>query len=286
MSNSVILIVANDDYLPHAKSLMAGCIRQGSWKGDFCLLCPDACNTSSIEGRGIDVFRAPELKWTNKIKFRIFSSYFRKWKRLLYLDCDILIQGNLNDLCTDLLTKFPSILCDGSHNGTILNDWIHFDPNSSKENNAHPEIYKKLRERFPHIDERILTSDVMYFSPSSISDTVVDNLFAIQEEFVTINPGNYDQQVMNLLLYGQMLPITKDYCTWWAFDDPGNRIPHDVNGWTGNEKPVISHYWGMYAPWIVKTPDAGAYFNHRLGRVCHELYAENLAAFDNVFPLF
>ena len=40
MADSVIVILADDSYLPHAKSLMVNCVRQGNWKGDFCLMLP------------------------------------------------------------------------------------------------------------------------------------------------------------------------------------------------------------------------------------------------------
>jgi len=40
-----------------------------------------------------------------------------------------------------------------------------------------------------------------------------------------------------------------------------------------------------FATWLEKAQDAGAYFNQRLGRVCRELYMENLAAFEVEFPI-
>jgi len=284
MKDSAILIIASDNYLPHAKALMVNCVRQGKWADDFCLMCPSGCDTSCIEGRGIEIVRAPESHWSNIIKCRIFDSQFRRWQRLLYLDCDILIQGNLNDTCAELAKRFPAILCDGPQLSSILDDWVHFDELGGTGRDSHPEVYERLRERFPHIDSQILTADAMFFDPATIPDSTVDDLFAIQAEFVEANPGGYDQQVINLLLYDRLRPMTKDHCCWWAFDDPGNRVPNKERGWRGDEEPTILHYWNMYAPWLEKTPDAGAYFNHRLNRVCHELYQENLAAFKEVFP--
>ncbi len=285
MSDSVITVVTDDNYLPHAKALVVACVKQGAWEKDFCLLCNSGCNTSSVQGRGIEIFRAPEIQWTNAIKFRLFSPGFRKWKTVLYLDCDILIQGSLNETCAALSKKLPNILCDGPQGSSILDDWVHFDKLSGGDPKTKPEIYAKLRERFPHIDKPVLTSDALFFDPSTIPEDTTGKLFAIQEEFKEINPRSYDQQVMDLLLYDRMESMTKDHCTWFAFDDPGNRVVSVEKGWRGDEAPSILHYWGAYAPWIIKTPDAGAYFNHRLGRVCHELYAENLAAFEKTFPL-
>ena len=43
-----------------------------------------------------------------------------------------------------------------------------------------------------------------------------------------------------------------------------------------------------YLDWIYIDADhmhAGAYFNHRIGKPCREIWIENLAAFDETFPL-
>jgi len=285
MADSVIAIVANDAYLPQVKSLMVNCVRQGSWKGDFCLVSAEDCDPSDMENRGIHIMRALDARWTMFTKFHIFSDYFRQWERVLCLDCDILIQGDLNDACDGMGKQLPALLFDGSSDGSILHNWQHFDALHGPGPDAHPELYEKMRKQFPHIDERILTADVIFFDPTSVPAGTVEALQSTGEEFIEANVGHTDQPVYSLVLYDRMAPITKDFCTWWAFDDPGNRVPCEVRGWRGDEEPVILHYWNMYAPWLDKTPDAGAYFNHRLGRVCHEIYEENLAAFENTFPV-
>lgn len=284
--SSTILIVTDDNFLPHAKSLMVNCVRQGSWQGDLCLMCPQNCDVSSLQGRGILIRKCPESRWTNAVKFRIFDPWFKQWSRLLYLDCDVIVQRDLNDACEAMSIRFPKILCDSSHTAhvTIRKDWEHFDALSGTGPEAHPEVYERLKAQFPFIDEGILASSVMFFDPSTVPPGTVEQLNSVQESYKEANPGSYDQQVINLVLHDQLAPMEKDYCSWWAFDDVGSRVASTARGWRGDEFPVIIHYWNMYAPWKVKTPDAGAYANERLGRVCHELYAENLAKFEETFP--
>jgi len=288
MSDSVIVMVANDAYLPQAKSLMVACRRQGNWRGDFCLLTVGNA-IYDLENRSIHVLRAADPEWTMLSKFHIFSDYFKKWKRVLCLDCDILIQGDLHDTFNGLAKQLPAILFDGAHSfsktETILHNWEHFDALHGEGPEAHPHLYEKMREQFPHITEVCFGADVIFFAPETIPAGTVERLQAVAEEYKEANEGNADQPVYNLVLYDKMAPIGKDFCTWFAFDEPCNRVPCPARGWRGDEAPAIIHYWGMYAPWLVKTPDAGAYSNSRLGRVCHELYAENLAAFDEVFSL-
>ncbi len=287
MTDSVIVVVANKLYLPHAKSLMAGCIRQGDWKGDFCLVCPSECNPFTANEKGIHIFRPPGSDWSHQVKFHLFSPYFQRWRHVLYLDCDVLIQGNLNGLVQALSKKPPGIYFDSCHRRdvTLRQDWEHFDDMYGSGADSHPELYDQLRAEFPHFDKPGFSSDVMFISPEAVASDTVEKLQDIADRYLKANPKRMDQQVANLLLFNQLKPLTKDYCTWFAFDDPGNRVLCPERGWRGDEEPVILHYWDMYAPWRVKTPDAGAYLNHRLNRVCHELYAENLAAFDSVFPV-
>ncbi len=284
MSESAIVVVGTEAYIPHAQSLMANCVKQGNWAGDFCFLCAQDCDTSKLEGRGIHVFQCEEKSWSNAVKFHLFSPYFRKWERLLYLDCDILIQGDLNEACNELEDRFPLILCDGPQQSTVLDDWIHFAELTGDGPEKHPEVFAELTKRFPHIHQQIHTSDAMCFCPDTIPETTTQELLDVQAEFQAINPRSYDQQVFNLLLYDRMGFMGKDHCTWFPFDEPSNRVVSEPRGWDGTEEPEILHYWSAHAPWIEKTPDAGGYFNYRLDKPSYDVYQENLAAFETVFP--
>lgn len=285
MSDSVIIIVANDSYRSQVKSLMTNCVRQGAWRGDFCLVSAQDCDPSDMENRGIAVMRAPDDEWTMQTKFHIFSDYFKKWKRVLCLDCDVLIQGDLNDAFDGMAKKLPAILFDGPEDGSILHNWEHFDSLHGAGPDAHPELYKKMQARFPHIDKPILTAGAIFFAPETIPAGTVEALQAVAEEFKVANAGHTDQPVYNLVLYDKMAPMGKDFCTWFAFDYPENRVPCPARGWRGDEEPVILHYWDMYSPWLEKMPGAGGHFNHRLNRVCHEIYLENLNLFEDTFPV-
>ncbi len=286
MANKVILLTVNESYLDHAKSLMVNCVRQGAWQEDFCLLCPTKTDVTSIANRGIALRVLEEpLSSIGCVKFRMFDPWFRQWEQLLYLDCDTLVQGDLNKAFNELAKRLPTVLMDDAHDVTVRQDWVHFDALAGAGEAAHPELYKRLKEKFPFFDEVGYSSDAVFFAPDTIPHCTVAQLDAVQQEFQEANVGGHDQQVMNLILWDQLDGLGKDFCTWWAFDDPGNRVPSKHWGWRGDEVPVWVHYWGAFAPWLIKTPDAGAYNNERLGRVCHELYAENLSLFEKTFPL-
>lgn len=279
MSESVLVLVANEAYLPHAKALFANAVRQGAWRGDCALLCPGNTDTSSIEGRGIEIIKAPEPNWTMLIKFRVFGPEFRRWKRLLYLDCDILIQNDLNRACDEMAKRFPAILCDSSHTvegQTVLLNWQYFHKNFGGNVERDQPLFDALLAKYPWIAEKpIYCTCAICFAPATIPDGTVERLFALNDEFKSLNPGGMDQAPFVTCLYDQIAGMGKDHCSWFAFDEPGNRT---------EAFPAIIHYWSWFAPWIVKHEGAGGHFNTRLGRVAHELYAENLAAFENEFP--
>jgi hypothetical protein len=221
-------------------------------------------------------------------KLELLSPYFRRWQRVLYMDCDCLVQNDLNRACDEMATRFPSILCDSSHATagiTVLANWQYFHKTYGGDVGSEQPLYQKLLARYPGISEQlILCTSAICFAPESIPDGTDDLLFSVVAEFERLNPGHIDQPVFATVLYDKMAGMGKDYCSWFAFDEPGNRVSNPAIGVRGDEFPAIIHYWGMYAPWLVKQEGAGGHFNTRLGRVCHELYAENLAAFETVFP--
>jgi len=283
MNDSVLVVVASGGaYLQHGKALAVNCKLQGNWKGDFAWICNPEDDMSSIESRGFDVLRFPEKRCA--MKFRLFDPYFKKWNRLIFFDCDSLVQGDLNVACDRLSARFPAILCDGSQDNSILSDWEHFDRLGGTGPDSHPEVYERLKAKWPSVTQPLFGSNAFCFDPRSIPHGTLESILSVQEEFKEANPGGYDQQVTSLVLYDQLERAGKDFFIWWAFDVPHNRVPSESRGWRGDEFPVAVHYWSCFAPWLEKPDDNASRVNERLGRVCRDLYLENLAAFNTMFP--
>lgn len=280
MSENVIIIVADDNYLPHAKSLMVNCRRQGGWQGDFCIVMPQDADATQIESRGIRIYRVPDKGFM--AKFWIFSDFFRKWSNAIYLDCDILIQGALSRLLDALRHRRKPIIA-ALEDGPALLGWKHWD----KKTEEHKALYEELDKLFPHIHERMMNTAVLLFQPEEIPADTVKTLGDLQGQYAAANPvdeGGTDQQIIHLLLYPLVQEVPDKLFCFWGSDEPQSRVESHFRRWIGNEEPVLLHYCRWYAPWIVKTPDQEAYKILRLDRVCHELYAENLTAFEQEFP--
>ena len=289
MSDSVLLLVASESHLDHAKALFVGAKRTGCWQGDFCLLYPRNTNTESIDGRGIFTACSRFDDWTNRIKHEIFWTEFQRWQRLLYIDLDVLIQRDLNEAVAETFQP-GKILMEGSQalegglGTTILQDWEHFAGISGVDEPTRAAGIARLRERHPHVDRPLFASSVMLFNPADVPDDTVEALLEADAEFADLNPRGYDQQAMNLVLYKRMGALQKSFATWQPYDLPGHRVASEARGWRGDEFPAIVHTWGARAPWIVKEPTDGDYFNERLGKSCRDVYSENLAAFEMEFP--
>ena len=300
MSNRVITFVADHNYLDHAKAFMVNCRRQGNWRGDFCAISPGSCHYADLEDRRIHVLHIPDKNWDFMVKFHAFTPFFHRWEQALCIDLDVLVQADLNVVFDQLADRLPAILCD-QEDGTTLGCLHNWD----KEVDQHADSYAKLEARFPHVNSRVFNAAFIFYAPASIREDTRDRLIALDAEFREINPSRADQMLLNLLLYDRMEYVGKDAVCFFGHDHPGGRVPSESRGWTGDEVPAVLHYSRWYAPWIIKQawesewgmtpeqlndaengipPEMGGYRNQRLCRVCHELYAENLAAFDEEFP--
>lgn len=296
MSENVITFVANGPYLNHARAFMVNARREGGYLGDFCLITPSDTPEIDFEQRGIHVFRAPVQGWNYLMKFWAFDPYFRRWKRALAIDLDVIVQGPLEPLFETLGARLPKIQAD-LEDGTTINGLRYWDPKAAE----HEAVFQEIERRFPWVKERMFNAAFLFYEPAAMEDDTVERLHALAAEFTVINPAAADQMVMNLLLWNRMELAGKDAICFFGHDWPKNRVASDFRKWRGDEAPAILHYCGSMAPWIVKeqptgaalqglldlglTPETGGYQCHRLGRVCHELYQTNLAVFETEFPI-
>lgn len=155
-------------------------------------------------------------------------------------------------------------------------------------------IYHRIAQRFPHVvKDRMWNTSMMCWEPASIPDDTVDRLRDLQAEFGECNRperGGTDQQMIDLLLHDRFRLMPRKLFVYWGLDcqpdeRQNSRVASESRGWDGTEVPVVIHMARWYANWLVKAPNADAYFNDRLGVVNHEFYQRNLADFDAVFPI-
>ncbi len=231
-------------------------------------------------------------------KFNIFHPGLREWRQAFFIDADVIVQRPMQPLF-DQLTAWPreadTVRFGVYHRKRIISSreevpvfmgWQVWD----KEWKQHTEIYERMAKYFPHIltADKMWSTALLIFEPDSIPNDTIEKLRVLQDEFCACNDpekGGTDEQIIDLLLHNHMAQVGEKGWCFWGLDEENARVPSIARGWRGGEVPIALHYGRWYAPWVVKKPDMDAYALPRLDRVCHEFYAENLAKFDEVFPI-
>ncbi len=279
MLSAVLTLVADEAYIPHAKSVMVNAARQGRWKGDYCLVLPAEVDADYFRRRGIYVLVDDEPRHFRKLA--LFDQFFNqqyttewdtpeyKWEIVLYLDADVLIQAPLEPLLHEVGW------------GTILADREMFSLRHAFTNWAvdqelsSPESQQLLKWVWENSEPgwKQYNTGIMLYHPRTLPLDAREQLRYMREKLAPINThvvNGTDQPIINLAFYDMFERVRGDLFCYYR------------SAW---EKTIAVHYCSGYAPWIDKTPKMAAYFNNKLGRPCHDIYLENLAAFEETFPV-
>jgi lipopolysaccharide biosynthesis glycosyltransferase len=206
----------------------------------------------------------------------VFDEYFKQWEQALFLDCDIVVQDDLERLFRLLETDETKIWMDTEDGSTMETFWR----DTNKEQNK--DVYELMREKYPHVDKQTFNSSVMLFKPEYIDSGVPQTLIEIQEEVKRVNsPENLgtDQQIINLLLWNQSRKIPNKLVCFWGLAEPQNDVDSEWRLCKKGDIPVAIHLSRWYSQWIKKTPDADAYLNRKLNIPNYDLYHQNLLKF-------
>ena len=274
----VVVLAADEKYLPHVKSVLVNCRRQGEWKSDCCLILPPDVDTEYFTSRGIYVLTDPAPTYFRK--YALFDQYFNqqymnprgnpeyKWDRVLYLDADVLVQNPLASLMHEV--GWGTILADREL-WTLHHAFTHWATTSQNTPEA-TKAFDWLWENYSS-EWRQYNTGVMLYHPRTLPTDARKQLTAMHERIAPINTHvgkGTDQPVINLMFYKLFERVRSDLFCYYR------------SAW---EKTIVIHYCSGLAPWIDKRPGMAAHFNHTLGRPCHDVYLENLAAFEETFPV-
>lgn len=278
MNSQVIIIVADNNYINQAKSLMANCRLQGQYKGDFAIICPVNTEAAAeFKSYGIDVLETNQKGFLQK--FEVFNEYFKKWDKALYMDCDILVQDNLQRLF-DLLNTHDMWM--DTEDGKIID---MFWRDEEKHKNQH--IYDWLKENYPHTyTNQTFNSAFILFNTCSIDSSITQKLIELQQVIHSINdPAKLgtDQQPINILIWHLAKKIPNKLVCFWGLAEPQNDVDSEWRQFKKGDIPVAIHYTRWYCQWINKTPDMDAYLLRHLNIPCYELYQDNLSKFDTLW---
>ncbi len=197
MASSVLVTLADENYLEAARQLFACVHFDAGWDGDLLLLAHDVpeAKTAPFRERGILVH--PVATWHRArpslyhppavlSKFELFTPFFRAWKNVLYLDGDMMFWASLGRLAH----------VRGLHAVSDRTDlaWQFRREGPARAREDLGRRYRLHREAF--------NTGLLAFPTDLIRDDTRDTLRALYDRYEGLH-ANADQGVVNLHFAGR-----------------------------------------------------------------------------------
>jgi hypothetical protein len=208
--SDVLVTVADKAHLRAAKQLFSSVYHNSGWKGSYCLVTDEG---ESIEHewfrcRGAQVVQLPlpiaGEDWFERgfepwngpasaLKLHLFGPYFRSFRRVVYLDSDIIVRGSLDGLLR-------------THRFVAAPDTTHSIAFCFRYQTRH----LKDQNRVYDLSGRSFNSGVFAFTPETLSRDAFDELVSLHNRHKEYNLST-DQGVLNLYFYGVWKRLHKRY---------------------------------------------------------------------------
>ncbi|HLD10577.1 MAG TPA: glycosyltransferase [Candidatus Nanoarchaeia archaeon] len=233
MKKSVLVTLADKNYINQAKQLFSSVYFNSGWQGDYLLLSHDIPEKDLkwFRKKGIIVKKVKPLiykkfnQWGPSIysKFYLFSPYFKKWKNVVYLDSDIIVKYSIENLA----------------------NLKGFYATTYKDKKLYHEIFKfnreldKLKGKYSDLKGLVFNSGVMAFSSDIIKENTFIDLKNIFHKYVYITDG--EEPLLNLYFQGiwNRLPIIYNFPVVLS-----NKVVEAIFG-----ESVVQHFVSSKKPW-------------------------------------
>jgi lipopolysaccharide biosynthesis glycosyltransferase len=245
MKNNLLVTLADENYIDQAKQLFSGAYFNAGWKGDYMLLSHNIPEEKLkwFRVKGILIYKCKPLIREKMYsqqspimldKFYFFTSYFKKWKKIIYLDSDIIVRASLNGL---LGVEGFGAVADVLGAKKVSQNFI-----KNKKINELKKQYDLSKKGF--------NGGVFVLDTKSIRKDDFKKLMELAgfcKDIVIYS----DQSIMNLFFNKNWisLPLVyNSYPTSWMIDY--NLKKEDVKG-------ILLHFNGNKKPWDPKNPFYG-----------------------------
>lgn len=253
----VFVLISDENYLSHAKSLFYNVKTEGNWDGDLCLIANNLENydLNDFEKFGVDIIhRSCNNKF--KINLYVFDTYFKQWDYVVYMDCDFMVFKDINNFLKKYDLNFNGLLVDIEP--FKIEDYFCQGWN---QNDRLVEI-ENLSKKY-EVSKFGFNAGYISFNTSIIKENTLDDLFKLDKEVENINnhliPTGTDQALFNLYFTNLQYIQNNDVCYCEVL----------------NENTTASHFCGNGKPWIRNE------YSKNFGKTYKEKYDENLNNFYN-----
>ncbi len=202
MKSSVIVTLADSGYITQAKQLFSSVYFNAGWKGDYLLLAHGVSDNDRawFKKRGIQIkkckplFRKKVGRYSSVLtsKLYLFTEEMKQWKKVIYLDADIIVRASLDHLLEQQgYAVVPEI------DGKRLADQFLIKNASDKEKLR--EILAQLGDGFD-LNSLSFNAGVIVFSTDIIKPETFSKMIKLMGAVGEI--GAYgDQATQNLYFY-------------------------------------------------------------------------------------
>ena len=233
-SKTLLVTLADSNYIQHAKQLFSSVYWNAGWKGDYMLLAHEVPEAELVwfRERGILVRECtpivrPTLAGVYPLsvlnKFYLFTPEFQKWENVLFIDPDIIVRYSLDDVAH--VRGFHAHR-DSTFLGVLQNQ---FAPGSFKNLDFNPNA-------------PALNTGVMAFSTDIIVESTFDAMLNMATRYENISLYA-EQSILSLYFYGTWRHLSFLYNIFMpALIDRYHIAPAHIDG------PIL-HFCGKDKPW-------------------------------------
>jgi len=185
-SKTLLVTLADENYVKQTKQLFSSVYWNAGWKGDYMLLshnipekelkwfrkrgiivrkCKSLCNKKA----GVE--RHPPLVLD---KFYLFTPKFKKWKNIVYLDSDIIVRASVEEL-----TKIKGFAAPRSTLGSLANEFV-------RKNEADRKLFNNIKKNYD-IKEKPFCTGIVVFSTDIIKKDTFSKLMWLFNQFGKIS---------------------------------------------------------------------------------------------------
>ncbi len=234
----LLVTLASRDYLENAKQLFSSVYHNAGWHGDYLLLAHNIPESDLdwFRDKGILIHHCPPLDIkvihegypvTILAKFFLFTAYFRRWQKIIFLDTDIIVTASLDSLLKVTGLAAVRDVIDG-----ILLQQINPE--------ADPRLFLDLQRSY-NLQEPAFNSGVLVFDTRIITDDLFPRLIKLHKKYGELNYF-WEQGTLNLAFYNnwEELPIIYNF-----FPDACRHYgirPERM-------KTIVLHFLGHNKPW-------------------------------------
>jgi len=245
MKKNLVVTLADENYIEQAKQLFSSVYWNAGWKGDYMLLAHEIPEKKLkwFRDKGILVKKCKPLnnKKSEKhsvylSKLYLFTSEFKKWENIVYLDSDIIVCGPLNEL---IKIKGFAAKKKKKISKMFINTLF------TKIESVNKKTLNQLKKNY-NLKKRGFNSGVMVFCTDIIKKNAFSKLKELYKVYKEIRIHK-DQGILNLFFYEKWakLPLTFN----WRY--------HYIGFSIFNKKPKsaisrIIHFAGNTKPWNSK----------------------------------